>query len=215
MELYRSQNNHNDPMGRAMDVPPRTVIIDEGDPARSVYKIQAGQVMLSRLLPDGRRQIFELLGPGSIFGVTPNQRHDSVAESLTDTKLSIFERSWLNHIPTIETSLVHCLEAQICALHDHAVLLGRKTATERVSTYILNLVNGQGEKSEQAQSHVFVIVPMTRSEIADYLGLTLETVSRAFSRLKRLGVISYERHDGPMRVAIHRLGPMTGTYWTL
>jgi len=95
------------------------------------------------------------------------------------------------------------------------VLLGRKTATERVSTYILNLVNGQGEKSEQTQSHVFVIVPMTRSEIADYLGLTLETVSRAFSRLKRLGVISYERHDGPMRVAIHRLGPMTGTYWTL
>lgn len=214
MDLYRQPTHHGDISGRAVDIPPRTVIIDEGDPARSVYRIQTGQVMLSRLLPDGRRQIFELLGPGSIFGMTPNKKHDSVAETLTDTKLSIFERSWLSHIPNAENSLVHCLEAQICALHDHAVLLGRKTATERVSTYILNLVNTHCDALEQTRTHVFVSVPMTRSEIADYLGLTLETVSRAFSRLKRLGIISYERHDGPMRVAIRRLGPLTGTYWT-
>ena len=214
MELYRSIMQNGEITGRAMDVLPRTVIIDEGDVARSVYKIQVGQVMLSKLLPDGPRQIFEVLGPGSIFGVTPSQRHGSIAESLTVTKLSIFERSWFNRMSKSDSSLVHCLEAQICALHDHAVLLGRKTATERVSTYILNLVNEKRDSIDRSESHVFVIVPMTRSEIADYLGLTLETVSRAFSRLKRLGVISYDRHDGPMHVAIHRLGPLTGTYWS-
>ena len=98
MELFRSIMQNGEITGRAMDVPPRTVIIDEGDVARSVYKIQVGQVMLSKLLPDGRRQIFEVLGPGSIFGVTPSQRHDSIAESLTVTKFSIFERSWFNRM---------------------------------------------------------------------------------------------------------------------
>ncbi len=200
--------------GRPMEVPPRTVIIDEGDPARAVYRIQSGHVMLSKLLPDGRRQIFELLGPGSIFGVTPHERHDSVAESLTDTRISIFERSALERMSSFDNYIIYRLEIQICALHDHAVLLGRKTATERVSTYILNLAQSVPENENSSPPQALVIVPMTRSEIADYLGLTLETVSRAFSRLKRLGVISYERHDGPMRVALDRLGPLTGTYWT-
>jgi CRP-like cAMP-binding protein len=117
-------------------------------------------------------------------------------------------------MPSFDNYIVHRLEIQICALHDHAVLLGRKTATERVSTYILNLAQSAHENENSPPPQALVIVPMTRSEIADYLGLTLETVSRAFSRLKRLGVISYERHDGPMRVALDRLGPLTGTYWT-
>ena len=200
--------------GRPMEVPPRTVIIDEGDPARAVYRIQSGHVMLSKLLPDGRRRIFELLGPGSIFGLTPHERHDSVAESLTDTRISIFERLALERMSSFDNYIIYRLEIQICALHDHAVLLGRKTATERVSTYILNLAQSVPENENSSPPQALVIVPMTRSEIADYLGLTLETVSRAFSRLKRLGVISYERHDGPMRVALDRLGPLTGTYWT-
>lgn len=214
MDLNISPQIDGKVAGRPIEVPPRTVIIDEGDPARSVYRIQSGHVMLSKLLPDGRRQIFELLGPGSIFGVTPHERHDSVAESLTDTRISIFERSILERMSSFDNYIVHRLEIQICALHDHAVLLGRKTATERVSTYILNLAQSAYQNEALPVPQALVIVPMTRSEIADYLGLTLETVSRAFSRLKRLGVISYDRHDGPMRVALDRLGPLTGTFWT-
>ena len=200
--------------GRLLDVPPRTVIIDEGEMARSIYRIQSGQVMLSKLLPDGRRQIFELLGPGSIFGLTPHDRYDSIAESLTDARVAVFERIVLERLTNFDSLVVRRLRLQICALHDHAVLLGRKTATERVSTYIFNLVNDHRSDGASPQTHALVTVPMTRSEIADYLGLTLETVSRAFSRLKRLGVISYERHDGPMHVAVNRLGPLTGTFWT-
>lgn len=205
--------------GRPVDFPPRTTIIDEGEPARAIYRVVSGRVMLSKLLPDGRRQIFEVLGPGAIFGVTPNGKHDSIAETLTETRVSAFERVTAERSPAFGIFVADHLKAQICALHDHAVLLGRKTAVERVASYILDLVEAPSKAlphnaAELAHhnNNVIVHVPMTRSEIADYLGLTLETVSRAFSKLKRDGVVSYERHDGPMRVQFRRLRPLTGTF---
>ena len=198
--------------GRPFDFPPRTTIIDEGEPARAIYRVLSGRVMLSKLLPDGRRQIFEVLGPGAIFGVTPNGKYDSIAETLTETRVAAFERTMTERSPAFGIFVADHLKAQICALHDHAVLLGRKTAVERVSTYILELVEGSSHDAALKSDGVIVRVPMTRSEIADYLGLTLETVSRAFSKLKRDGVVSYERHDGPMRVYFKRLRPLTGTF---
>ncbi len=198
--------------GRPVDFPPRTTIIDEGEPARAIYRVVSGRVMLSKLLPDGRRQIFEVLGPGAIFGVTPNGKHDSIAETLTETRVAAFERVTAERSPAFGIFVADHLKAQICALHDHAVLLGRKTAVERVASYILDLVEASSADQTHNGDGVIVRVPMTRSEIADYLGLTLETVSRAFSKLKRDGVVSYERHDGPMRVHFRRLRPLTGTF---
>ena len=199
-------------VGRSVDFPPRVTIIDEGEPARSIYRIVSGNVMISKLLPDGRRQIFEVLGPGSIFGITPNGRHDSVAESLTDVKLTAFEKGLAERSSSFNSLVADLLKVQICALHEHAVLLGRKSAVERVASYILELIEAREDTTPSPDGAVTVRVLMTRSEIADYLGLTLETVSRAFSQLKRDGIIAYERHDGLMRVSIRRLRPLTGTY---
>ncbi len=199
-------------VGRMVDFPPRVTIIDEGEPARSIFRIVTGNVMISKLLPDGRRQIFEVLGPGSIFGVTPNGRHDSVAESLTDVRLTAFEKGLAERSSSFTSLVADRLKVQICALHGHAVLLGRKSAVERVASYILELIEAREDTALAPEGSVTVRVLMTRSEIADYLGLTLETVSRAFSQLKRDGVLAYERHDGLMRVSIRRLRPLTGTY---
>ncbi len=197
---------------RSVDFPPRVTIIDEGEPARAIYQIVSGNVMISKLLPDGRRQIFELLGPGGIFGVTPNGHHDSVAESLTEVRLTAFDKIPAENASNFNSFIAELLKIQICALHEHAVLLGRKSAVERVASYIMELIETPSNQARINQDLVTIRVIMTRSEIADYLGLTLETVSRAFSHLKRSGIISYERHDGIMQVHIKRLRPLTGTY---
>jgi len=197
---------------RSVDFPSRVTIIDEGEPARAIYQIVSGNVMISKLLPDGRRQIFELLGPGGLFGVTPNGHHDSVAESLTDVRLTAFDKIPAENSSRFNSFMVEGLKIQLCALHEHAVLLGRKSAVERVASYIAELIPTPSKEAKINTDIVTVRVLMTRSEIADYLGLTLETVSRAFSNLKRSGIIAYERHDGQMKVHIKRLRPLTGTY---
>ena len=201
---------------RSVDFPPRVTIIDEGEPARAIYQIVSGNVMISKLLPDGRRQIFELLGPGGLFGVTPNGHHDSVAESLTDVRLTAFDKIPAENSSRFNSFMAEGLKIQICALHEHAVLLGRKSAVERVASYIAELIPTPCptpcKEPKINTDSVTVRVLMTRSEIADYLGLTLETVSRAFSNLKRSGIIAYERHDGQMKVHVKRLRPLTGTY---
>jgi CRP-like cAMP-binding protein len=194
---------------RAMDFPSRATIVDEGEPAIAIYRIVSGQVMISRLLPDGRRQIFEVLGPGGVFGVTPNGHHDSAAEALTEVRIMAFDRTVADRSSQFNAGLASLLKTQLCALHDHAVLLGRKSAVERVATYILDLIAGQANENA-AQPVATIRVLMTRSEIADYLGLTLETVSRAFSQLKRDGVIAYHRPDGPMTVDLKGLKRLTG-----
>jgi CRP-like cAMP-binding protein len=199
-------------IGRSVDFPPRVTIIDEGEPARAIYRVVSGEVMISKLLPDGRRQIFEVLRPGGIFGVTPNGHHDSVAESLTDVRLTVFEKGQAERSSAFNSLVGDLLKVQICALHEHAVLLGRKSAVERVASYILDLIEARYPGELPSAGELTVRVLMTRSEIADYLGLTLETVSRAFSQLKRDGIIAYERHDGLMRVVLRRLRPLTGTY---
>lgn len=193
-----------------MDFPSRATIVDEGEPATAIYRVVSGHVMVSRLLPDGRRQIFEVLGPGGVFGVTPNGQHDSAAEALTEVRIMAFDRSVADRSSQFNAELANLLKAQLCALHDHAVLLGRKSAVERVATYILELIPAQsGERLSGPVTAIRVL--MTRSEIADYLGLTLETVSRGFSQLKRDGVIAYDRPDGPMTVDLRRLRRLTGT----
>jgi CRP-like cAMP-binding protein len=197
---------------RAVDFPPRVTIIDEGEPARAIYQIVKGNVMISKLLPDGRRQIFELLGPGGIFGLTPNGRHDSIAESLTKVRVTAFEKTSAEQLSGFHSLMTELLKVQLCALHDHAVLLGRKSALERVASFILERLQSDDDCPQSSSDIVPVRIVMTRSEIADYLGLTLETVSRSFSHLRRENIIAYDRHDGLIHVHVDRIRPLTGTY---
>jgi CRP-like cAMP-binding protein len=201
---------------RHMDFESRSTVIDEGDEAKSVFLITEGAVMLSKLLPDGRRQIIELLGPGDVFGMTCTRVHDACAETLSPTRVVAYDRRHLDDSPALQQLMHERMRSQICALHDHAVLLGRKSASERVATFLMRLLPGRGgidclghsEKRDEAR----VRVPLTRQEIADYLGLTLETVSRAFSQLKRDGILSYGRNNEVAIMNVCRLCRRTGAH---
>ncbi|MBA5779131.1 helix-turn-helix domain-containing protein [Stappia sp. F7233] len=178
-----------------------TVLFYEGDPADRLFELEDGVVMLYKLLPDGRRQVVEILNTGAVFGVPGHDVYDCSAESLTPIRVSSFDRREIETSATLQKQLTRCLMSQMETLHDHAVLLGRKSAVERVATFLMRLVPNRGgvgclgPADGKPQDEFNVTLTMTRQEIADYLGLTIETVSRVISDLKRRGFIKIERQD--------------------
>lgn len=202
--------------GKVFSYHHRALILDEGDAASSVYEVLEGGVILFKLLPDGRRQIIEVLGVGDVFGLAPTAVSDVAAEALTEVRVAVYDKRSIDTDATLRDRLFARLRAQMCALHDHALLLGRKSAQERVATFIMRLVPDRGGYAcagpSKTESETRVDLAMTRQEIADYLGLTIETVSRAFSALRRSGVIAYDRQDSVQIANVCRLCRLTGSH---
>lgn len=172
-----------------MRVSAHTTLLHEGDAARRIMEVVEGAVMLTKLLPDGRRQVVELLGPGDVFGLAHGDAYACTAETLTSATIVTHDRSALDRDPALGARLLRRCEAQLCVMHSHALVLGRMSALERVAFFLLRLMpEGMGGGGTLHLS-------MTRQEIADFLGLTLETVSRAFSELKRRGLVALLRAD--------------------
>lgn len=168
-------------------VAPGVTFIDEGDPALHVFTVTSGTVKLFKSLPDGRRQIIGFLVPGDIFGFVPGGVHTASAEAVDAVTLCRFPRRRLEQIfmefPGMERQLLDLVAQELAVAQQQMVLLGRKTAPERLASFLLALAQRQG-KDDQAE------LPMTRTDIADYLGLTMETVSRVFTVLKNTGSIA-------------------------
>lgn len=194
----------------------RALILDEGDAATSVYEVVEGGVILFKLLPDGRRQIIEVLGVGDVFGLSATDVSDIAAEALTEVRVVVYDKRTIDSEASLRDRLFARLRQQMCALHDHALLLGRKSAKERVATFIMRLVPGRGGFAcpgpSKDERDTRVDLAMTRQEIADYLGLTIETVSRAFSALRREGVIAYDKQDSVQIANVCRLCHLTGSH---
>jgi CRP-like cAMP-binding protein len=193
------------------------VIYFEGDDARHLYEIASGAIMLYKLLPDGRRQVVEVLGPGDLFGFNTGNHHDCSAETLVATTVLIFNRRDVEASSAAQSHLTRCALQQVCAMHDHAVLLGRKSAYERVASFLMRFVPERGAPdcqgpTDESADHGFVHLNMTRQEMADYLGLTIETVSRVISDMKRKGVIRLEKHDKVVINRICSLCQLTGAH---
>lgn len=189
----------------------------EGDQAAHIYEITSGSVMLYKLLPDGRRQVVEVLGPGDLFGFNLDAYHDCSAETLVLTVLTVFNRREVEQSSAAQSHLTRCALQQVSAMHNHAVLLGRKSAYERVATFLMRFVPDRGTDScpgpsDPNRDEGRVVLNMTRQEIADYLGLTIETVSRVISDMKRKGVIRLERHDQVVINRICSLCQLTGMH---
>lgn len=174
-----------------------TTIYFEGDQADAICQVIDGAIMLYKLLPDGRRQVVELLSQGDVFGFSQGAYRDCSAETLTDTRVRFIERRSAERSCSFQRILARQMLIQLEAMHEHAVLLGRKSAMERVASFLLRLA---GDSADHDGAPL-VCLSMTRQEIADYLGLTIETVSRSFSELKRRGLIVLEKQD---RVRISR-----------
>lgn len=201
--------------GREASFAERETLCEEGARADLIFIIAEGAVMLSKLLPDGRRQIIELLGAGDVFGLSNTALYDTTAESLTPVRAYQYERRLHETSADLQRAVSQRMTSQLCAMHDHAMLLGRKTAAERVASFLMGLIpnrGGHGCSGPDAKGDIrHVTIPMTRQEIADYLGLTLETVSRAFSQLKRDGILQAPRHDEIVVTNVCRLCHLTGT----
>ncbi len=211
------QQRHDDGSGgQRQRVSQHGHIFRQGDRADRVYQVVDGAIMLYKLLPDGRRQVVELLSAGDVFGLTPLPVYDCSAETLVASNVIAYERTVIENSPVLLRRLSGHVHAQLCALHEHAVLLGRKSALERVATFVMHCVPNRGGFDcvgpRGATDSAIVRLGMTRQEIADYLGLTLETVSRAFSELRRRGIIAIEKQEEVRVHDICRICQLTGAH---
>ena len=165
-----------------------TTFVDEGEPALYVFTVVSGIVKLFKLLADGRRQIVGFLVPGDIFGFAPGNKYTASAEAVSSVTLHRCPRRQLERafveLPGVERQLLDAINRELAAAQDQMVLLGRKTAHERLASFLLSLSRRQSNDDNS------VDLPMTRTDIADYLGLTMETVSRVFTVLKGSGCIA-------------------------
>jgi CRP/FNR family transcriptional regulator, anaerobic regulatory protein len=204
----------DEPEGQRLRFAPHSLVFLEGDRADRMFQVVGGVVMLYKLLADGRRQVVELLGSGDVFGLTHQSVYNCSAETLGPVIITAYHRSVFDRSPALVRALNRCLQAQMWALHDHAMLLGRKTALERVASFLLRCVpNRSGPDCSGPRSvddHADIHLTMTRQEIADYLGLTIETVSRAFSELRRRGVLATDRPEEVRINSVCRVCRLTG-----
>jgi CRP/FNR family transcriptional regulator, nitrogen fixation regulation protein len=162
-----------------------TEIYGENEPADYVYQVKKGAVRSYKLLSDGRRQIGAFHLVGDIFGLTNGENHRFTAEAVVDTTLWLMKRRSLEVISqtdgVLARNLLSLTTRSLQHAEDHMLLLGRKDSLEKVATFLLEMDKRLADA---------MTLPMSRRDIADYLGLTLETVSRALSRLRRAGAIS-------------------------
>ena len=172
------------------EVPAGQGFIDEGEPANCFFNITAGTAKLFKLLPDGRRQITGFVGPGHFLGLAVSATYAFSAEAVERVRFCRFQRAALRHLldefPLMEKRLLEAAATELVAAQEQMLLLGRKTARERLASFLL-MQSRQGLPCGHARRQFKL--PMTRSDIADYLGLTIETVSRTLTRLRSEGVI--------------------------
>lgn len=201
---------------RAQGYSAHTIMIFEDDKAHHLFEVTSGQVMLYRLLADGRRQIVDLVGPGDLFGLSSTGYYDCSAEALCDVEVRVLDQRDVTRSADLQGHVTQCLMSQLEALHSLAVLLGRKTAQERVASFLMRFVPNRGkvgcEGPRENRDEKLVILRMTRQEIADYLGLTIETVSRVLSEMKRRGLIAIEKNDHIRIFDVCRVCKMTGIH---
>lgn len=165
-------------------------VFREGDSADHVYSISSGAVKLYKLMSDGRRQIIGFLFSGDMFGLGLDGGYCYTAETLVPTQLCRFTHrkldTMMDEFPRLERKMFTMTVKDLVAAQEQMLLLGRKTAKEKVATFLLKLSR---RAAQQGLPSSPVALPMSRADIADYLGLTIETVSRTFTQLKREDII--------------------------
>lgn len=183
-----------------------TTLAEEGAPLADVFNLTSGMAMTFKALPDGRRQVTGFVLPGDFLGLAGTDVWADSVEAVTDVQLcrypeAAFARFLANH-PEAEHRLLGIARSLLAAAQDHRLLLGRKSAAARVSWFLLHLARRYHGRIEVGD---VVPLPMGRHDIADYLGLTVETVSRAFTKLRKAGSITMTAPSAPVLAAPERL----------
>lgn len=163
-------------------------IYGEKEPASYVYQVKAGAVRSYKLLCDGRRQIGAFHLVGDIFGLENGEEHRFTAEAIVNTTVRLIKRHSLEiaaaNDAMVSRNLLNMTTRNLQHAENHMLLLGRKTSLERVAAFLI-------EMDRRLTEAGVMPLPMSRRDVADYLGLTLETVSRALSRLHELKIIGF------------------------
>jgi CRP-like cAMP-binding protein len=167
-------------------------ILKQDAPVRHCHLVVSGCIRTVRLLPDGRRQLAEFLLPGDLFGIESLGRHEFGAEAVTGATVRRYARRDVDALAAVDATFARHLHtamaAQLRIGLERIVTLGRRTASERISGFLLDMA-GRMSVAEQVEFEL----PMNRADMADYLGLTVETVSRAMTCLGRSGIIAVNR----------------------
>jgi CRP/FNR family nitrogen fixation transcriptional regulator len=175
-----------DLMGAPMPFARNVEIYGEGEPADYLYKAISGAVRTYRVLHDGRRQIAAFLLPGDMFGLEGGATHASSAEAIADSVVLVIKRSAVVALAQRDAEVARqlwMLTAQELGRAQNHMLLLIRNAQERIASFLL-------EMAERAPSADSVELPMSRQDIADYLGLTIETVSRTLTQLEAEAAIA-------------------------
>jgi CRP/FNR family transcriptional regulator, anaerobic regulatory protein len=188
-----------------------TALFWEGDAAKDVFEVVSGVLRIYRILGDGRRVITGFLYPGDLVGVSLRDRYLYTAEAVVPVKVRRFSRRRFDEevvrFPELRPQLFARLCDEMAAAQDQMVLLACKTAEERVCSFLLDVARRMHADSADLP---VIDIPMTRLDMADYLGLTIETVSRTMSKLTRAKVISAEGRHSLLIGKLKRLVQLAG-----
>lgn len=156
-----------------------------GDAADSYYKVLKGAVRTCQLLADGRRHVADFFLAGDFIALDAGENHPVLAEAIVETTLIRYSRRKVDALaleqPVIAQSLVEIMRASLAAARERMLMLGHMTAMERIASFLIGMSNRDTNRR--------INLPMNRTDIGDYLGLTMETVSRTLSQLKSDGII--------------------------
>lgn len=184
--IDRARGARDEPCVPAAGAPRRLApgekLFSVGEAATGLFHVLEGMVMVLRALPGNRRQILDVAGRGRTIGFTDGALHDCDAVALARTTVISAGRSRMHH--------PDAMLAEIARLRDLATLLGRKTAAERIATFLVSMI---GDGTEGPCS---IVLPLSRREIADHLGLVIETVCRNLRQLKQQGLIALDGNYG-------------------
>ena len=162
----------------------------EGDDADFVYEVLEGVVRTSKVLCDGRRQVLTFAYPGDIIGLSHDHYYHSDCDAISPIKVRVYRKNAFNSSfkddPQLCDQFLRYATAEVNNMQEHFLMLGRKSAIEKVTSFLVVLLDRVGEKKE---CKTCFKLPMSRSDIADFLGLTIETVSRTLTKLRKTGII--------------------------
>ncbi len=181
-------------------IEPKELLFAEGDAATHVYRVETGAVILFKVLADGRRQVMGFAYPGDLVGLGASGLHDMNAQSIKPTRLRGLPVTVLRHkakeVPALALRLYESLARELQVTRDLLLTTGQRSALERVAGFLLALSQRSDRVGQGADSFE---LPMTRTDIGDFLGLTIETVSRTFTKLRRAKLIEVN-HNSQIRV---------------
>ena len=188
----------------------KAALIDQDEPADAVHIVTDGVVRLYKTLPDGRRQIVGFALPGDLLGLAVDERNAYSAEALGEVSTCCFSRKafdeLLDAVPQLLRRLHDQMVHELCAAQSHMMLLGHYSARQKLAAFVLH-TRDRWQSVNGASPHV--PLPMPRRDIADYLGLTIETVSRTLNSLARQKLIVIVP-DGVRILDLDRLAGVAG-----